>query len=221
MRVAASPPSAEFAQATDGARGGSVIVGAGNPFLTDDAIGLIVAKRVHALLADPGFELREVAAGGLELIETVLGFRRAVVIDAVRGGAGPPGTVYRADLPGEWPGGAPGGSHEIGLLEGLELVRRLGIPVPERLELYAIEVEDPFTFGTRLSGAVAAAADRAAAQIADEIRAGESDAPGGDTGQRGPAINARYAPIPAGVPGPRRARRRCRGPGRSRTSGSW
>ena len=44
------------------------------------------------------------------------------------------------------------------------------LPVPESIRLYAVEVADPFTFGTRMSAEVEAAVPRIAVEIAAEIR---------------------------------------------------
>jgi len=66
----------------------AIIVGLGNPIRTDDAVGLAVARAVHARLARPDVELCELAAGGLELVERLAGYGHAVIIDAVQSGGG-------------------------------------------------------------------------------------------------------------------------------------
>jgi hydrogenase maturation protease len=167
--IAASAAGVRPIRAQDMLAGG-IIVGLGNPFLSDDAVGLAVARRVHETLALPGIELRELATGGVELIETLVGFRAAVVIDAIQMEGGTPGACQLVDLRAPWPVLRAGSSHEIGLLEGLALGRRLGLAVPYFLRLYAIAVADPFTFGTRMTRAVEEAVPHAAARIAAEVR---------------------------------------------------
>lgn len=149
---------------------GAVVVGIGNPILTDDAVGLVVARRVHELLDLPGLELRELCAGGVELMEVIFGFRAAVIIDAIMTRRGEPGTLYRIDITQANPAFRAGASHEIGLVEGLELGRRLGMAVPDHVRLFAVEVSDPLSFGSRMSEAVAKAVPEAAAAIAAEVR---------------------------------------------------
>jgi hydrogenase maturation protease len=146
----------------------AVIVGLGNPIRTDDAVGLAVARAVHTRLARPDIELCELAAGGLELVERLAGYARAVIIDAVQGGGGQVGECCRL----EWERGSgsqrTGGTHEVGLLEGLELARRLGVQVPEVVRVYVVEVADPYTFGTEMSAPVRDAVPAAAEKILAE-----------------------------------------------------
>jgi hydrogenase maturation protease len=173
-----------------------VVVGIGNPILTDDAAGLLLAREVRRRLGRERWDLIELAAGGLEIMEAVLGYEQAVVIDSIVTGRGAPGDLYLVDsgqgasagrepaAAGEEPNAGNGepaseqgeaglrsgdSSHQIGLLEGLDLGRRLGLAVPENLRLYALEVADPFTFGTRLTRGVEESIPDAAARIAIEV----------------------------------------------------
>jgi hydrogenase maturation protease len=148
----------------------SIIIGLGNPLLSDDAAGPLVARRVHHLLDSPDLELCELASGGVELMETVIGHREAVIVDAILTENGIPGTCYLLDLEHCPPTRHASMSHEIGLLEGLELGRRLSLVVPASIRLYAVEVVDPFTFGTQMTDQVKRAIPGIAREIASEIR---------------------------------------------------
>ena len=143
----------------------TIIVGLGNPIRTDDAVGLVVARAVHARLGDPDVELCELAVGGLELVERLAGYSHAVVVDAIHNGPRLVGECYRLDFEQGAGSQRTGGAHEIGLLEGLELARRLGLQMPEVLRVYVVEVADPYTFGTEMSAEVQAAVSRATEQI--------------------------------------------------------
>ena len=143
----------------------ALIVGLGNPIRTDDAVGLAVARELHTRLAEPDIELCELAAGGLELVERLAGYSHAVIIDAIQNGGGRVGECYRLDW--ERGGGSQrtGGTHEVGLLEGLELARRLGFSMPEVVRVYVVEVADPYTFGTEMTAEVRAAVPAAVEKI--------------------------------------------------------
>lgn len=151
-------------------QGRSIIIGLGNSLLTDDAVGPAVARRVHELLDPADFELCELAVGGVELMETIIGYKRAVIIDAILTENGKPGTCYLLDLAHCPPTMHASMSHEIGLLEGLELGRRLGLALPERVWVYAVTIVDPFTFGTKMTDQVERAIPRIARRIAAEVR---------------------------------------------------
>jgi len=150
--------------------GRSIIIGLGNPLLTDDAVGPEVARRIYGLLDSPDFELCELAVGGVELMETIIGYERAVIIDAIFKEDAEPGTCYLLDLVHCPPTMHASMSHEIGLREGLELGRRLGLVLPERVWVYAVTIVDPFTFGTKMTDQVERAVPRIARQIAEEVR---------------------------------------------------
>ena len=136
----------------------SVIVGLGNPILTDDAVGLAVARCVHRRLADPQVALIEAAVGGIQLIEMLDGYDKAVIVDAIKTEGGHIGDHYLLDLEGSTRSSRRTGmTHEIGLLEGLELGRDVGMHMPDYLRVYGVEVADPLTFGTEMTDEVKAA----------------------------------------------------------------
>jgi hydrogenase maturation protease len=135
----------------------ALLVGLGNSIRCDDAVGIAVARHVHARLQKHEVQLHELSAGGLELMEALAGYAHAVIVDAIVGGEQGLGACYRL----EWQKGQSsqrtGGLHELGLLEGLELARRIGLRMPDVLRIYVVEVREAFVFGTSMSAAVQAA----------------------------------------------------------------
>ncbi len=55
----------------------------GNPILSDDGLGLVVARRLRELPMPPDVEVAESEVGGLRLLELVRGFTKVVIIDAL------------------------------------------------------------------------------------------------------------------------------------------
>jgi hydrogenase maturation protease len=139
------------------ARPKSVIVGVGNPMLSDDAVGLAAARQVYERVTDPDVEFIEAAVGGFELAEMLVGYDRALIIDAIQTDGGRTGDCYAFDLApaaaAEW----PASSHRIGLAKGLALARIIGMEAPRHVRVYAIEAEDTCTFSTELTDALKAA----------------------------------------------------------------
>jgi hydrogenase maturation protease len=137
----------------------------GNALRRDDAVALRVAD---VLEADPpaGAAVRRSARSGLYLLDDMEGFDRVVVVDAVRTLARPPGAVLSFPLEDLR---APEGPspHSIGLPSAVARARAAGAPVPSRIHVVAVEVEDMETVGEGLSAAVA----RAVAPAADAVRA--------------------------------------------------
>ena len=72
----------------------TLVIGLGNPLVTDDSVGLRVAAELKTRLAGrPDVEVGEDYWGGLRLMERLVGSDRAIVIDAICTGA-PPGTIH-------------------------------------------------------------------------------------------------------------------------------
>lgn len=146
----------------------------GNPLRRDDAVALHVAARLAAR-PEPGVEVRTSAQAGLYLLDDMEGFDRVVVVDAVRTGAAPPGTVHALPLEAIH---APGGPspHAIGLPSAVARARAAGAPVPSRIQLVAVEAELLDEVGEGLTPAVAAAvpAVEAAARAAARALAGDA-----------------------------------------------
>jgi hydrogenase maturation protease len=137
----------------------------GNAIRRDDAVALHVADRLDTAPI-PGAAVKRSAASGLYLLDDMEGFDRVVVVDAVRTGAFPPGTVHAFPLEELRSPGGPS-PHAIGLPSALELARASGAPVPSRIHVVAVEVLDMETVGEGLTPAVGAAVPRAEGAVRD------------------------------------------------------
>lgn len=148
----------------------TVIIGLGNPIMTDDAIGIVIAGFVHEKILDKSdVEFVEASVGGLELIEFICERKKVIIIDAIQTKNGQMGDLYTVDTESLRMDNIPSMSHQVGLIEGLELGKRLGMKLPEYLKIYAIEVEDVYTFGTKLTEKV----EKQVPTIVNEIYAQE------------------------------------------------
>jgi hydrogenase maturation protease len=139
------------------------IVGLGNALRGDDAVGLVVVRRLRELL--PAADVIERSGEPADLLETLGdGVEAVVLVDAVSSGA-PPGEVHRLDASEvALPFAASASTHGLGLAETIELGRALG-RLPARLLVYGIEGR-AFELGAPLSPEVA----RAAVAVAAELR---------------------------------------------------
>ena len=148
----------------------TLVLALGNPLLGDDAVGLEVARVLRERLAGrPDTELVEDEAGGIQLMERMTGFDRAIVVDAILSGAAP-GTIHRLG-PGEIPTQRTAVAHGIDLPRALELGRSLGLPMPGEVRVVAIEAESVLEFREFMTPAVAAAVLPAVAAVLEELDA--------------------------------------------------
>ncbi|MCE5267953.1 MAG: hydrogenase maturation protease, partial [Planctomycetaceae bacterium] len=66
----------------------TLVIGLGNPLVSDDSVGLRVVEHLKARLAGrPDVEVSEDYWGGLRLMERMIGYDGAIVVDAIQTGA--------------------------------------------------------------------------------------------------------------------------------------
>jgi hydrogenase maturation protease len=148
----------------------TLVIGLGSPLLTDDSVGLKVAQEVRRLLGDrPGVEIEEDVRGGLQLMERLAGYDRAIIVDAILTGAAP-GTIHRL-TPDDIPTQRSASQHDVNLPTALELGRQLGmhLPASAQILLVGIEADDILTFSEECTPAVAAAIPRAAHVVLEAL----------------------------------------------------
>ncbi|WP_372351288.1 hydrogenase maturation protease [Streptomyces sp. KL116D] len=148
------------------------VIGVGNEFRRDDAIGCAVVRRLRERAAHrplpAGTALATCDGDPGHLIGLWEGAGFAVVVDAAHAHPGRPGRVHRIELDSERLNRSPTtSSHGMGLGEAVELARVLG-RLPDRLVVYAVEGADS-SLGTEMSRAVAATVEPLATMVEDEI----------------------------------------------------
>lgn len=144
----------------------TIVVGLGNPILTDDGVGIRVAELVKERLAtNADVDVIVAYAGGLRLMEAIAGYDLAIIVDAVKSGVLAPGTVQAFS-----PGTAVATrntlcTHDGDLATVLALGRDLGLLLPDRVEIVGIEAHEVERFGEELTPGVAAALPEAVNEV--------------------------------------------------------
>lgn len=132
------------------------VIGLGNEFRGDDAVGLVVARRLREALPD-SIEVIEHVGDGASLMYAFERVECVYLIDAVKSGA-EIGTIHRLDardqtIPTEF---FHYSTHAFSLAEAVEVARRLN-RLPLSLLIYGIE-GTVFDYGAPMSPEVEAAA---------------------------------------------------------------
>lgn len=145
-----------------------LVIGIGNEFRGDDAVGLYVARKL-AELAPPDCDIKESPGEGSQLLNTWQEYRRVIIVDAVKASSAP-GAVHRVDalnekLPDSW---VHLSTHTVSLPDAVDLARTLNA-LPDTFLIFGIEGSD-FSPGAGLSDDVIKAADILVGIIADEIK---------------------------------------------------
>lgn len=120
-----------------------VVIGLGNPVLSDDSVGLIIVEELENRNSTkyPDAKFRLNYAGGLDLMEDMMDARRAIIIDAVITHNSPPGTCHEFkldDLKGSHCTGHTN-SHGLELDTVITMGSRLGYVMPEEIIILGIE----------------------------------------------------------------------------------
>ncbi len=153
----------------------TLLLGMGNPILTDDSVGVRLARDLgRELEGTPGLDVvPECSVGGLNLIEVLAGYDRALVLDSIRTRGGRPGDWYRFTAAALRETRNLRNIHDANFATALALGRRLGHPLPsdEEIHVFAVEVADDATFGESLSPALQEAYGEIFAAVLEEARA--------------------------------------------------
>ena len=131
----------------------TLVLGVGNPILRDDGVGIHVVRELkrHLHLKDVDFE--EAGTSSIELVEIFKGYERVIIIDAIMTKNGIPGRIYKLtpdDLP-TLHGISP---HNIDFRTAIEFGKHFIGKMPERIDIYAVEVCNVTEFGEYLSSDV-------------------------------------------------------------------
>lgn len=144
----------------------TLVIGVGNPIVTDDSVGIRVAELLRERLRGrEGVVVETDCWGGLRLMERMVGFDRAIVIDAACMGERP-GTISVLscrDARTQHSSSA----HDMDIVTALEFGRRAGAELPrnEAVVFVAIEALNINTFGRECTPYVALAIPRAVCRV--------------------------------------------------------
>lgn len=149
----------------------TLVLGLGNPILTDDGVGIQIVREVAACCHRGNVAFAETSLGGLRLLDILSGFDRVIMVDAIQTPGGEPGDLYRLtpyDLPRSRHSGS---THDLSLTEALALGRSLGKPLPadEAIVIVGVEVQDALSFGERCTPMVSAAIPSAVDLVLTEL----------------------------------------------------
>ena len=123
----------------------TLILGYGNPILTDDGVGIRIAQKIKE--ENPYLEVIETSGAGIALIDHVAGYDKLVIIDSIKTEQGKTGELYKLELEDLKPTAHFSSSHGIDIATAFKLGESLGYKMPKHISLYAVEIRDNTTFG--------------------------------------------------------------------------
>lgn len=134
----------------------TLVLGLGNPIMTDDRIGIHVARMVQAKLPQrPDIKFKELSVSGIKLVEEILGFDRVVIVDSHMGRQTEVGRIRKFAPVDFMDTIHPGTPHGINFATALEFYKNLDPEsIPKSIEIYTIDIDSNLSFGEQLSPTV-------------------------------------------------------------------
>ncbi|MBK9211013.1 MAG: hydrogenase maturation protease [Anaerolineales bacterium] len=136
----------------------TLVIGLGNPILGDDGVGWRVAEEVKKNPACQNVSVDCLSLGGISLMEHLIGYERAILIDALALEE-PVGSILvlkLSDLP-NYSAFHTTSTHDTSLQNAIELGRSMGAPLPDDITVVGIATNRVYDFSEELSPPIAEA----------------------------------------------------------------
>lgn len=150
----------------------TLILGMGNPLLCDDGVGLRVAAELKERVDQPEVTIMETGIAGLALLDLLLGYDTAIIIDAIQTVDGKAGHIYKLDPQAFDAARHAVSPHDIDFTTAIEFGRKLGLSMPQKIVIFAIETSDVSTFSEECTPEVRKAIPSCTEMIIKELKKG-------------------------------------------------
>jgi hydrogenase maturation protease len=146
----------------------TLVLGLGNPILSDDAVGIRIAQGLGQKTSIQ--DVVGTSEAGIALLDYAVGYDKLVTIDSIMTEKGKPGELYKLGLEDLRPGLNLSSSHGVDIATAFTLGERFGYPMPKQVTIYAVEIADNTTFGEKCTQEVEEKIPFIVRQIAEEER---------------------------------------------------
>ena len=146
----------------------TLILGIGNPILTDDGVGIKIAQKLKEEKAE--LAVTETSEAGIALLDLIVGYNKLIIIDSIKTERGKPGDLYKLELGDLKPSKDCSSSHGIGIATAFKLGQELEYSMPEFVSIYAVNIKNNSTFGEECTEAVKERIPFIVKQIIEEER---------------------------------------------------
>ena len=149
----------------------TVVLGIGNPILRDDGVGIHVVNQLKKYINDPNVTIDEAITGGMNLLDLLLGYDKAIIIDAVKSETGENGEVKRRPL-NDFSTMHSCNPHDVSLTEAIQMAEKFGeTRNPKEIIIIGVMMKEiPCEFGEELSKEIATAVPKAVDMALNEIK---------------------------------------------------
>jgi len=148
----------------------TIILGIGNLILGDDGVGVHIANELKKHINSPNITVDEAITGGMNLLDLLLGYDKAIIIDAVKSKNSEKGEVKKILL-SDFTTMHSCNPHDVSLVEAIDMAKKLGEDrIPKEIVIIGIMMKEiPCEFGEELSEKIVAAVPKAVEMTLNEI----------------------------------------------------
>jgi hydrogenase maturation protease len=147
----------------------TLILGLGNSLLCDDGVGIYVAAELKNRVDRPEITVMETGVAGLSLLDLLVGYDRAIIVDAIQTVGGKAGQIYRLEPKAFDTALHTASAHGIDFTTALEFGKKLGLPLPQEIVIFAIEASDVSTFSEECTPEVKSAIPACVKMVLQEL----------------------------------------------------
>ncbi|NIM20603.1 MAG: hydrogenase maturation protease [Candidatus Latescibacteria bacterium] len=146
-----------------------LILGLGNTHLSDDGVGVHIARRLKTLLGNSDISIEDSDLSGAGLLQIIGGYDCVFLIDAIETMDGVPGHIYRFNLSDEavLQDPPPAAHVDFGEFSNGSTAHLL---MPKDVILYAVETKDRVTFSKGCTPEVRESITRVTELVLDELQ---------------------------------------------------
>ena len=147
----------------------TLVLGMGNSILSDDGVGIHVAHEVANHLNNPQVTVSETNTTGLGLLDSIAGYDKVIIIDAIQTEKGRAGQIYRMGTEDFSLTKHLSSPHQINLATALELGKMLNLAMPKEIAVFAVEAKDIVSFSEKCTPEVDKAIPEAVRMVLENL----------------------------------------------------
>jgi hydrogenase maturation protease len=134
--------------------GKCLILGFGSDALSDDGLPVVLVHDLKSRLDPLKFNFNTSPLGGLELLELLKGYNRAILIDTQLTGRRKPGQISIFTPQNFEETFHLSSQHDLSFQDALRLAKEMEIPLPADIQIIAIEIVEKKRLSFELSGKI-------------------------------------------------------------------
>jgi hydrogenase maturation protease len=147
----------------------TLVLGLGNPILSDDGVGIRVAREVAGQVHNPQITVTESSSASLSLLDSIAGYDRIIIVDAIQTKEGKVGRIYHLGLEDFSLTRYFSSPHQLNLATTLELGKMLGLAMPREITILAVEAKDVSTFSEECTPEIERVIPEVVTMVMDEL----------------------------------------------------